>query len=63
MKNKSLRIEYRVMKMPYGIQMPLYSADTEAECENWIEEHTPADLMGDVGYIIQKVFTTSRKKR
>lgn len=65
-KNPDLRVEYRVKsEQPtwHGEGGVFFAADTEAECEEWIESHCPADLMGDVTYAIQKVFTTSRKQK
>jgi len=59
-KNTDLRVEYRIYKV--GNNFIVYSADTEELCVQWIENHTPADLMGDVSYIIQKVWTTSRRR-
>lgn len=60
MKNPYLRIEFRVVDEDNSFR---YRADTEEACVQWIEDHSPADLMGDVTFKIEKVYTTSRKNK
>lgn len=36
----------------------VHTADSEEDAIEWIEKHTPADLMGTVYYSIKKVYTS-----
>ena len=58
-----IRVEFVVVRDPFGRPRDAAHCDTYEEAEQWIDEHTPADLMGAVTYQINKVYTTSRKAK
>lgn len=62
-KNPELRVEFRVCDADDTYGRYNFAADTEEECIQWIDDHTPLGLMGDVSFIIKRVFTTSRKRK
>lgn len=57
-----IRVEHQLLEVGRTSDDLVFSANTEEECINWIVDHTPVDLMGDVTYRIQKVYTNSVKR-